>query len=201
MNDEQIEETIMRVDQYCAAVLSASRYEHSYRVAVMAQELCVAFGIKPRCGFLAGIAHDMCKSGKERWLLALASRDDAPISRIETEKPSLLHGRAAAILLSSEYGVSDVSILEAVKNHTFGAPGMDELCKVIFVSDKIEPGRVGIDPGFREKVLASDLDEMTRLVIEDNISYLKAKGKEVASITLLTLENLVQGVRHEIHPA
>lgn len=201
MNDEQIEEAIVRVDVYCSAVLSASRYEHSVRVAVMAQELCVQFGLPPRCGYLAGIAHDMCKSGKDRWLLALASRDDAPISRIENEKPSLLHGRAAAILLAGEYGVSDLSILEAVKNHTFGAPGMDALGKVVFVSDKVEPGRSGINPGFREKVFASDLDAMARLVIEDNIAYLKAKGKEVASMTLLTLETLKQGARCENHQA
>lgn len=190
MNKFEFNDLTNRIDIYCESVLSRSRYEHSVRVAVMAQELCVQFGVDPYKGYVAGLAHDMCKSGKEQWLLALSVRDDAPVSQIEADKPSLLHGRAASILLAEDFGVSDFSILEAVKHHTFGFPNMDALSKVIFVSDKIEPGRTNVDPFFRERVLAEELDGMVRLVLLDNIAYLQSRQKEVASITLVTLASL-----------
>jgi len=175
---------------YALGVLAPPRYAHSVRVAVLARDLCLRFGVDPCDGFLAGIAHDMCKSGKERWILSLVSQDGDPVVGIELEKPSLLHGRAAAVLLAGEFGIADRSILDAVKHHTFGAPAMDALGKILFVADKIEPGRTGLDPDYRKKILASDLEGMTRLVLEDNIQYLESRGKAVSPVTLRMLESL-----------
>jgi nicotinate-nucleotide adenylyltransferase len=72
---------------------------------------------------------------------------------------------------------------------------MDALGKIVFVADKIEPGRVGMDPEYRIRILESDLDGMTRLVVEDNIRYLEARGKEVSASTRRLLDNLKSGER------
>jgi putative HD superfamily hydrolase of NAD metabolism len=190
MNTEELKLVTEKVNLYALATLSTSRYEHSVRVAVLARDLCARFGLDPHAGYLAGIAHDICKSGNDRWLLSLAVRDDGPISRIEEKKPALLHGRAAAVLLADEYQVTDLAVLEAVKNHTFGAPGMDPLGQILFVADKIEPGRTGLDPEFRAEILRQDLDGMASLVLEDNIRYLAGRGKEVSPITQAMLDSL-----------
>jgi nicotinate-nucleotide adenylyltransferase len=190
MNIDELKLVTEKVKLYALGVLAPPRYEHSVRVAVMSRDLCARFGLVPETGYFAGIAHDICKAGKEKWLLSLAAQDDIPISEIEERKPSLLHGRAAAVVLRTEFGITDSSILAAVRNHTFGAPDIDDLGKIVFVSDKIEPGRTGLDPEFRANVLASDLDDMTRLVLEDNIRYLKSKDKEVSGVTLEMLESL-----------
>ena len=92
--------------------------------------------------------------------------------------------------MEKEFGVDNLSILEAVRHHTFGAVDMDDLGKIIFVSDKIEPGRTGLDPVYRAKLLAAGLDDMTCMVVEDNVRYLISKGKEVSLITRLMLDNL-----------
>ncbi len=180
MNIDELKQITEKINLYALGVLTPPRYEHSVRVAVLARDLCLRFGIEPCDGYLAGIAHDMCKSGKERWLLSLVSQDGDPVIGIELDKPALLHGRAAAVLLAAEFGVTDRSILDAVRHHTFGAPDMDALGKIVFVADKIEPGRTGLDPGKRRKILDSDLDGMTRLVLQDNIQYLEARGKPVS---------------------
>jgi len=190
MNIDELKQITEKINLYALGVLTPPRYEHSVRVAVLARDLCLRFGIEPCDGYLAGIAHDMCKSGKERWLLSLVSQDGDPVIGIELDKPALLHGRAAAVLLAAEFGVTDRSILDAVRHHTFGAPDMDALGKIVFVADKIEPGRTGLDPGKRRKILDSDLDGMTRLVLQDNIQYLEARGKPVSPVTLLMLESL-----------
>ncbi len=190
MNIDELKLITEKINLYALGVLAPPRYAHSVRVAVLARDLCLRFGVEPCDGYLAGIAHDMCKSGKERWILSLVSQDGEPVIGIELEKPALLHGRAAAVLLSTEFGITDQAVLGAVKHHTFGSPGMDALGKILFVADKIEPGRTGLDPDYRKKILASNLDGMTRLVLEDNIQYLEARGKSVSPVTLRMLESL-----------
>lgn len=190
MSDDDLKLATEKVDTYALEVLPAPRYQHSLRVALLARDLCDKFGANPLEGFLAGIAHDMCKACSDRWLLSIALKDGEPISSIEKDKPSLLHGRAAAVLLQSDFSVDSTSIIEAVRCHTFGAPGLGTLGKIIFVADKIEPGRTGIDDGFRSRILDSDLDTMTALVLEDNVRYLESRGKLVSGSTVGMLESL-----------
>ncbi len=190
MTLEELESVTEKVNLYALGVLAPPRYDHSLRVATMARDMCVRFGVDPVEGYLAGIAHDMCKSGRERWLLAMALRDGQPIVEVEEKKPSLLHGRAAAILLESDFGVTDRSVLDAVRHHTFGAPGMDALGKIIFVADKVEPGRTGLDPEWLERLHRADLDGMTAMVLELNIAYLDSRGKSVSPVTREMLASL-----------
>lgn len=190
MNDDEIAQVSENVNRYILGTLNPPRYAHSIRVAVLARNLCTRFGVDPLSGYLAGIAHDMCKSAQDQTLLALAGKDSCPISAIERDKPSLLHGRAAAVFLGFEFGVTDASILEAVRHHTFGSSNLDSLGKILFVADKIEPGRTGVNSDVRKKILGSDLEEMTVLVLEKNISYLEERGKKVAESTYSMMENL-----------
>ncbi len=193
MDAQQLKDITEKVNLYTLGVLPKPRYEHSMRVAKLARTMGTRFGVDPVRTFLAGLSHDMCKTGRDRWLLSLAARDGLPICDVELARPSLLHGRAAAVLLQSEFGLDDLSVLEAVRHHTFGAAGMDALGKIIFVADKIEPSRP-LDAAFRAKLVKSDLDTMTRLILEDNIKYLELKNKEVSPVTRAMLESLRQGV-------
>lgn len=197
MDDVSIQHITKHVDSYIKKRLPTPRFEHSVRVAQMAQILCARFLVNPEFGFLAGLAHDMCKVEKDSFLLEHALCDTSPISHVEYNKPSLLHGRVAAVLLKKDYGVTDVSILEAVKHHTLGSPDLDNLGKIIYVADKIELGRKDVPSNFRESVLESDLDTMMKLIIENNIAYLRRRGKIVSPITELTLIRLNQGEYNE----
>lgn len=177
------------IHNYILAALPDPRYKHSVRVAELAASLCTRFGVDPDLGYLAGLAHDMCKVGRDRWLLSLAERDGLPICQLERDKPALLHGRAAAMLLLGDFGVDNPSVLDAIRHHTFGSPGMDALGKIIFVSDKIEPGR-GMESETRKRVLESSLDEMTLYVLRDNVRFLESKNREVSPLTRSMLESL-----------
>ncbi len=190
MNSEELKMVTEKINLYILGVLSPPRYAHSVRVAVLARELCKRFSVDPCAGYLAGIAHDMCKSGKDRWVLTLAGKDSDPVTEIELEKPALLHGRAAAVLLTSDFAVNDFSILEAIRHHTFGSPGMDALGKILFVADKIEPGRTGLNVNLRKKIMEAGLDAMTLMVLEENIRYLESREKKVSATTYKMMESL-----------
>ena len=165
--------------------LSPARYEHSMRVAELARELCLRFSLDPAAGYCAGVAHDMAKELPPETLLELAGKDGHPLTRIEAEKPSLLHGRAAAVILQNDYGMEDECITNAVRHHTFGDPALEPLSLVVYVADKIEPGRKQLPAGFREAVLSHDLHGMSALVLDATMAYLESRGKTVSEETRL----------------
>jgi nicotinate-nucleotide adenylyltransferase len=129
-----LEELVFLENAVCRSV-SASRFLHSRNTALLAGDLCVRYGLDPRAGYLAGITHDMCKSMDSKDLIRLARSDGGKISDLEAGKPDLLHGRAAAVLLRTRYGIANEEILEAVRFHTMGAPSMGALAQVVYISD------------------------------------------------------------------
>ena len=193
MPDKTTAETIKKIKAYAAGVLSKSRYEHSLRTAKMARALCERFSLDRQLGFLAGVSHDLCKQFSDEALIALAKKDGFAISALEGQKPSLLHGRAAAELIQESFGVTEESVLDAVRWHTFGRKGLCPLGRVLFVADKIEPGRKGVTEERRKALLKLDFNELVINVIEDNIAYLNGTGKITAPETLEMLEELREG--------
>ncbi|MDR9859337.1 bis(5'-nucleosyl)-tetraphosphatase (symmetrical) YqeK [Treponema socranskii] len=169
-----------RVKNYAKAVLTKERYEHSVRVAETASRLCKKYGLDASRGYLAGIAHDMCKDMSDEKIAALAREDGKAITALEAQKPSLLHGRAAALMLRRDFGVTDKDILQAVAVHTFGEAGMCSLSKVVYAADKIEPGRPQATKAYTDFLDRLSLDELVEKVLVDGIAYLKKKGYAVA---------------------
>ena len=178
------------VRKYALAAVSESRYKHSVRVAETCARLCRHYGLREDLGYFCGIAHDICKSMEGDILLKIASRDGCEIDALEMEKPALLHGRAAAVKLREDWGVADESVLEAVANHTFGKPGMCDLAKILYVADKIEPGREHVTEEYTKRLLNMDLNEMIRTVIKENMDYLKSKGKSLSPQTKALYKSL-----------
>lgn len=179
-----------KVRRYVKKSVSEKRYSHSVRTAEMCRKLCALYGLDEKTGYFAGISHDMCKSFKPEQLLSLAQEDGADVSELERKKPSLLHGRAAAVLLKNDFGVTDSSVLEAVANHTFGKTGMCSLAKVLYAADKIDPGREHVTEDYLARLLALSLDGLVKAVLEENIDYLRKKGSAVAQESEKLLESL-----------
>ena len=188
-----IEDLIEKIRKYTQVSVSESRYKHSVRTAETAAELCERYGMDKKMGYLAGISHDMCKALSSELLISIASRDGKPIIGIEKNKPALLHGRAAAVKLKEEFDVDDPDLIEAVANHTFGLKGMCNLSKVLYVADKIEPGREHITESYLKKLKELDLNELAATVLQENIDFLKKKGKTVTSES----EELLKWLREE----
>ncbi|MCH5291918.1 MAG: bis(5'-nucleosyl)-tetraphosphatase (symmetrical) YqeK [Treponema sp.] len=186
------DELIQKIRAYALASEKPSRFAHSERVAETSRALCGRYGLDATRGYIAGLAHDICKDLGNDLICALAHHDGKPFSSTETENPSLLHGRAAAIKLRTDFGVSDPEILEAVACHTLGGTCMGPLAKVVYVADKIEPGRPQSTEAYRARLEALDLDTLCLTVLKENIEHLRTHGKTPApesSAFLLSLEN------------
>lgn len=187
-----IETSIVKITDYARKNVKPDRFAHSVRVAQTSESLCRRFGIEPfRKGYLAGIAHDICKEASDIVMISYALRDGFPVFAIERTKLSLLHGRAAAMMIQIDFGITDTDIIEAVHMHTFGKPGMCDLAKVLFIADKIEPGREHSSESYMRQFDDMTLNQMVRYVVSENIQYLESRGKKVSSSSLDLLQSLV----------
>ncbi|MCL2412284.1 MAG: bis(5'-nucleosyl)-tetraphosphatase (symmetrical) YqeK, partial [Treponema sp.] len=163
-----------------------------------ASDLCSRFGLDPMAGYLAGIAHDLAKQFDGKQLTKIIKNAGMTISSLEKDKPSLLHGRAATVLLRERFCVHNEDILEAVACHTSGSENMGTLAKIIYIADKTENSR-RIDPALREMCSAvseknslDDLDEILFAVLEKTIFKLKAKKLVLSEDTLNLLNKMTQ---------
>ena len=78
--DNEIETLIKNVERYAQSVLSPPRYKHSVRVANLAEKMCALYGDgNVRRGYLAGIAHDICKEQDDESLLSCAAGDGVSV--------------------------------------------------------------------------------------------------------------------------
>ncbi len=197
MNKDVYRTLVEQIDKYASSVEKKERYEHSVRVAETARELCDMFGVDPDKGYIAGLAHDMCKDLDDKELLELASHDQQPISEVERKKPSLLHGRAAAMKLYRDFGVSDTDIIQAVSRHTLGGASLCPLAKIIYAADKIEPGRPQSTKEYRENLFSKSLNALTLAVLQENMAYVKGRGKVVADVSYRFEDSLKRDIAYD----
>ena len=164
---------------YARERLSDKRFDHTLRVAETAERLAGLHGLDPAKARLAGLLHDVARETDGDELLRIAAKNSLPVGDPEREKPMLLHGPVAAELAEIDLEMRDEAVLEAVRVHTTGAPGMGPLSLVVFVADKIEPGREGDWVEELRELAEKDLGEAARASLESSISFNEGRGRAI----------------------
>ncbi|MDR3160844.1 MAG: nicotinate (nicotinamide) nucleotide adenylyltransferase [Spirochaetaceae bacterium] len=176
-------ELIARVESAARSALSPGRFLHSRNTALLSHDLALQFGLDPAGAYLAGIAHDICKSLPGEELTRLAKKDKGGISELERKKPSLLHARAGAVMLRDRFCICHEDILEAVRFHTTGDMAMGPLAKIVYIADKIEPSREQVDRGLREFRNFTVLDRFFEAVLGETVAYLNSRKMDISGGT------------------
>ncbi|AGL02711.1 bis(5'-nucleosyl)-tetraphosphatase (symmetrical) YqeK [Desulfoscipio gibsoniae] len=123
-------------------MLGYKRIQHSLGVRVTASRLAELYGADREQAAIAGLLHDCGRDLPGEELLALARQHLVPVDDIEEALPVLLHAPVGALLARQQFGVEDEAVLRAIDLHTLGGETMTLLDKIVFVADKMEPGRV-----------------------------------------------------------
>jgi predicted HD superfamily hydrolase involved in NAD metabolism len=175
-------------DDYARERLSDKRYAHTLRVAGTIERLAKLHGLDPERARLAGLLHDTAREVGKEELLRVAEEDGIPVGDFERERPILLHGPVAAELAREDLGVEDGEVLDAVRAHTTGEPGMGPLALTLFVADKIEPGRE--QPGVEDlrELAPVSLHRAARAALEDSVSYNERRDRLAHPKSRQTLE-------------
>ncbi|MCL1818399.1 MAG: bis(5'-nucleosyl)-tetraphosphatase (symmetrical) YqeK [Spirochaetaceae bacterium] len=186
-------EAAERLDAFLRQTLSARRYKHSRAVAELCVEICHRFGYDPGAGYFAGLGHDTAREMPPAELAAEAAKAGVAITDYERQRPVLLHGPVAALVLRRDFGIQNEDILEAVRCHSLGAPDMGLLAKILFVADYCEPGRAFIDAAFRTACFSLPLPAMLVYIVDNE----KSRGHAPAPITEAMYKGLKKQMRGE----
>jgi predicted HD superfamily hydrolase involved in NAD metabolism len=119
----------------------ASRLQHILGVEQMCIELAQHYRLDVEKAARAGLMHDLAKYFKPTLLLQMARNKGIEVDPVCEATPHLLHADVSAIVATDKFGMQDEDVMEAIRNHTLGRPGMSCLSCVVFLADTLEPGR------------------------------------------------------------
>jgi len=175
--------------------------EHIYRVRDIAAELAGCHGVDPRQAALTMLSHDVARAMPGKQLLDHASQMALPVTFLERSLPILLHGPVGAKILRQEDGLDDESIYQAVYWHTTAHPSLDQLGKVVFLADKLDPQKIVYYPYLPKlKELAfQDLDQAILEFATREIIGRTERGEMVHPVVVETRNALLAGAP-EVEP-
>jgi predicted HD superfamily hydrolase involved in NAD metabolism len=174
-------------DLFARERLSAKRYGHTVRVARTAEDLARSHDLDPARARLAALLHDAAREMTPEDFLDRAEEWGLPVGEPERENPKLLHGPVAAELARRELRVEDEEVLDAVREHTTGRPGMGPLSLVLFVADKIEPGRDYPSVERLRRLAREDLRRAAAESLRRSIAHNEERGRPTHPSSIETL--------------
>ena len=151
------------------AALSSKRFTHvcgTMRAAAMLSELWKQDAQKAQ---IAALLHDCAK--------CLDPLTQEVLSGDETGIVPVYHAFAGAVLAKTEYGITDETILRAIRLHTTGDWGMTDFDALIYAADLIEPTRTF--PGVEEDRarITTDIDTYMIYALQRVAELVGRKGK------------------------
>ncbi len=163
------------------------RFEHTVRVARLADRLAQAHGEDPQRARTAGMLHDLARLYSAERLLRECAQRGLTVDAFERRHPIVLHARLGAELARERFGVTDETVLQAIRRHTLAAPDMSRLDAILYLADGLEPGRSFPGRAGYEALAFDDLDAALAAVLRSGIAHVRRSGLEAAPQTLAAL--------------
>lgn len=161
-----------------AALEKKSRWEHSLRVAVMCARNAARAGLAEEQAVTMAALHDVAKNlpPDSPYLKGFVPPEGVP--------SPVIHQYSGAYVAQNHFGLSDENLLNAIRYHTSGRPGMSAAEMLLYLCDMLEEGRNfnGVDK-LRHIFNCSDLPHAMLASLEYQICYLKACGGDIYPLT------------------
>ncbi len=151
---------VPRLREFVRANVKPDRFRHTEGVVNTAVKLAVRYGADPEKAEIAAWFHDAFRSAG-----------------------NLEHGPLAAEKIQELFGVDDPEIIEAIRNHTTGHPGMSLLDKVIYIADSLEPSRDFPHVDELRKIMYADIDECLYSLMLRTREYVTGIGSSFSPVS------------------
>lgn len=176
-----------------AGRLSEKSFEHCLRTKDTAIRLATRHGVDHYQAAVAGLLHDYTRDYSRSELLSVAREVGLKVNWVEELNPYLLHAPLAAILVQSELGVDDPMIIGAIKKHTIGGLDINDLDRLIFLADVIEPGRNFPDLGAIRELAMDDLRVAFKEAYFKQLQFVLAKRAFIHPLSIKVWNKLLAG--------
>ena len=167
-------------------LLDEKRYLHTLNVEKLAAELGGIYGLDTEKLRVAALLHDIMKNATYEILLHRA-RQSGIINRIEDKPKQTLHGFAAADYAERELDIQDPEILWAVRSHTCGRDGMQDMEKVVYLADMLCEERRFDSKDYLLGVAKHNLDRGMYEALQHSIRWIESKGNTIDTDSLEAL--------------
>ncbi len=184
---------VIKIARKLEKVQDDKRFFHTMGVAVTSANLAMRYGEDKDKAYLAGLLHDCAKHLSDEKLMELSLKYNINVSEVEKKSVFLLHGKVGALIANKKFDIDDEDILNAIRFHTTGRPGMSLLEKIVFVADYIEPTR------YKQKNLTAirslafeNIDVCVTKILSDTLDHLKEKDYSIDETTQETYDYYVK---------
>ena len=182
-----------------AADLPSWLQAHTGRVVAEGRRLAQLHEVDPSRVQAAAWGHDLYRHLDDEALLRSARDLAITPDAAEQAAPILLHGPVAAARAERAWGVGDAEVLEAIRFHTTGHPGMSPVALTLFLADKLEPAKVDADPGLAGIRVLAEHDPAGALLafLDRRITHYVSNGRVLHPLALATRNWALGRVRSE----
>lgn len=172
--------------------LSPKRYVHSIGVANTSAKLAGKFNGNIERAYLAGLLHDYAREVSSSELLEITLEQQLSYDPIDVLQPNLLHGPVGAWMLQQQGIITDKAVLNAIRWHTTGHPDMDQLARIVYIADYIEPSREFPGVEALRQIAYRDLNLAMLAGLDHTISFLIQKGGYLHPLSVAVRNRLVE---------
>ncbi|GMG69018.1 bis(5'-nucleosyl)-tetraphosphatase (symmetrical) YqeK [Tetragenococcus halophilus] len=153
------------------AAMSEKRFNHVLGVEKAALSLAERYGESKEKASIAALTHDYAKERSDSEFKQVIRDYDYDLDLLNWNN-AIWHGLVGAQFVEKELGITDESILQAIRLHTTGASQMSLLDKIIYVADYIEAGRdiPGVEKA--RAIAKKDLDEAVAYETKHTLAHL-----------------------------
>lgn len=184
----------IEIQQYLSDKLSAKRFQHVLAVQEMAVDLACIHKADVWHANLAALLHDSAKWMDPQALYSAVRSYEIRLDPIEEVNPSLLHPLIGVKLAVEKFAVTELEVLEAIRNHTTGNPSMGVISQILYVADFAEPTRTHNAVHVVRELAYTDLGCAVHHVARAKIEHLLAKGVTIHPNTLHTYNRTLDSV-------
>ena len=170
-------------------VLKPGRFAHSLSVAETSFRLAGIHGLDTLRAAQAGLLHDCAKHLSLKEMQKIAVENSLTGDAAFLSSAGLLHSLVGAWIAEKQYGMEDAAVLQAIRYHNTGCPGMTRLDMCVCLSDSIEPLRESFPR--LEEIRALSLESIERsllLSLESTANYVLSRGLYLHPQTQKTIQ-------------
>jgi nicotinate-nucleotide adenylyltransferase len=179
---------------YLSEKLVPERYNHVLSVQETAVALARCHNADVWKTNLAALLHDVAKWMSNDQLYTAVAHYEIELDPIEKIMPALLHAIVGVKYAIELFNVTDLEILEAIRNHTTGNTSMGITAKLIYVADFAEPTREYKEAAQVKELAETELDKAVHNVARYKIDFLLEKGWIIHPNTIHTYNSTLVNI-------
>ena len=179
-------------------MMNPHRFWHTLGVRSEALRLAMLHGIPLLSTAATALLHDCAKGMPQPEMEKIARENHLLSDESMLSSGAMLHGPVGAYVAKKEFGIRDENILNAIRSHTIGRPGMNNLELCIFVADATEMGREDY-PGLHSirRLARQSLKAATLYSLRRTKEYVEKSGRQFFPIAIETANWLEKSLTPE----